>query len=126
MKPLYLNGRSGMRVTLDEPALRVSLPERAVTLYPLQRISRVIASGTVEWSTAALLACAERGITITFLRSDGAIQGYLFGESTHGRVCTVVCRICWTGPTGGSATPTGGGRWRVAPGGRWPGGWGWT
>lgn len=83
MKPLYLNGCSGMRVTLDEPALRVSLPARAATLYPLQRISRVIASGPVEWSTPALLACAERGITITFLRPDGVVKGYLFGESTQ-------------------------------------------
>jgi len=83
MKPLYLNGRIGMFVALDEPALRVTLPGRAATLYPLQRISRVIASGSVAWETAALLACAERGITVTFLRRDGALQAYLFGESTQ-------------------------------------------
>lgn len=83
MKPLYLNGRTGMTVALDEPALRVAAPGRAPTLYPLQRISRVIASGSVEWSTAALLACAERGITVTFLHADGAIHAYLFGESTQ-------------------------------------------
>ncbi len=81
MKPLYLNGRTGMSVALDEPALRVNAPGRAITLYPLQRISRVVASGPVEWSTAALLACAERGITVTFLHPDGAMRAYLFGET---------------------------------------------
>jgi hypothetical protein len=43
----------------------------------------VITSGPVEWSTTALLACAQRGITITFLHPDGAIQAYLFGEPTE-------------------------------------------
>ncbi len=81
MKPLYLHGRSGMTVVLDEPALRVEASGRAAAWYPLQRISRVITSGPVEWSTAALLACAARGITVTFLHSDGAIRAYLFGES---------------------------------------------
>ena len=91
MKPLYLNGRIGMFVALDEPALRVTLPGRAATLYPLQRISRVIASGPVAWETAALLACAERGITVTFLRRDGALQAYLFGESTQRE--GLLCRL---------------------------------
>lgn len=83
MKPLYLHGRTGMSVALDNPALRVVAPGRAATLYPLQRISRVIASGPVDWSTAALLACAERGITVTFLHPDGAIRAYLFGETSR-------------------------------------------
>lgn len=81
MKPLYLNGRTGMRVSLDGPALQVAVPERAATLYPLQRISRVITSGPVTWSTEALLVCAERGITVTFLHRDGTTRAYLFGES---------------------------------------------
>jgi len=83
MKPFYLNGRTGMTVALDGPALRVLAPGRAATLYPLQRISRVITSGPAAWSTEALLACAERGITVTFLARDGAIQAYLFGEASR-------------------------------------------
>lgn len=82
MKPCYLNAADGLRVELDGPALRVSLPQRAATLYPLARISRVIASGDLDLSTAALLACAERGITVTFLDRDGRLRAYLFGEST--------------------------------------------
>lgn len=81
MKPLYLSGKVGMAVTLDGPALQVTVPGRAATLYPLQRISRVITSGPVAWSTEALLACAERGIAVTFLYRDGTTRAYLFGES---------------------------------------------
>lgn len=81
MKPCYLVGRAGMCVNLDGPALSVMLPHKARQLVPLSRISRIIASGPVEISTEALLACAERGITITFLHADGQIRAYLFGDS---------------------------------------------
>ncbi len=81
MKPFYLHGNTGMSVSLDGPALRVNAPQRAASLYPLQRISRVISSGPVEWTTPALLACAQRGITITFLSPGGTILAYLFGET---------------------------------------------
>lgn len=81
MKPCYLVGRTGMCVNLDGPALSVMQPYKARQLVPLSRVSRVIASGPVELSTEALLACAERGITITFLHADGQIRAYLFGDS---------------------------------------------
>jgi hypothetical protein len=74
-----------MRVTLDEPALRVASPGTAPMLFPLPRVSRVIASGPVEWSIEALLACAERGIPVTFLKRNGAISAFLFGQSTRVR-----------------------------------------
>lgn len=83
MKACYLTGRPGTRVDLDGPALKVRSLERASVLLPLQRLSRVVASGPVEWSTAALLACAERGITVTFLHSDGRVRAYLFGEASE-------------------------------------------
>lgn len=83
MKPCYLIGRPGMWVGLDGPALSVICPERARQLFPLNRVSRLIASGPLELSTAALLACAERGITVTFLDGQGEVRAYLFGESTR-------------------------------------------
>lgn len=100
MKPLYLQGRDGMRVSLDEPALRVVAPGRAVTFYPLRRVSRVITSGPVEWSTVALLACAGRGITVTFLHTDGSLQAYLFGggdrrEALFSRLVSLLDRVDW-------------------------------
>lgn len=83
MKPFYLNGKAGLAVTLDGPALRVRMPERSATLYPLARISRVIATPPVDWSTEALLACAERGITVTFLNRQGDPLAYVFGETSR-------------------------------------------
>ena len=81
MKPLYLNG-GGVRVQLDGPALRVLQPERAARWFPLARLSRVVASGAVDWSTPALLACAQRGISVTFLDRYGALQGLLLGPGS--------------------------------------------
>jgi hypothetical protein len=100
VKPLYLQGRDGMRVSLDEPALRVMAPGRAATFYPLRRVSRVITSGPVEWSTAALLACAGRGITVTFLHGDGSLQAYLLGasdrhEALFVRLVNLLDRVDW-------------------------------
>ena len=81
MRPCYLDGRGGLRVVLDGPALSASRPGRAPTLVPLRHVSRIIASGPVELTTATLLACAARGITVTFLDEAGGLRAYLFGES---------------------------------------------
>lgn len=99
-RPCYLNGAPGFRVALDGPALSVMRPGKARALYPLQRISRVVASGEVEWSTAALLACAERGITVTFLSRDGRLRGCLVGEGGElqdllGRLWDLLDRPDW-------------------------------
>ncbi len=83
MRPCYLDGRGGLRVMLDGPALIARRPGRATTLVPLRHISRIIASGPVELTTATLLACAARGITVTFLDEAGALRAYLFGETTR-------------------------------------------
>lgn len=80
-KPLYLNGDA--QVSLDGPALRVVPHERAPIFCPLRRISRVVSSGRVSLTTDALIACADRGITITFLQSDGSVRAYLFGASSR-------------------------------------------
>lgn len=81
MKPCYLDGSGGLRVALDGPALSAIRPGRAATLVPLRQISRIIASGPVELSTPTLLACAARGITVTFLDEAGELRAYLFGDS---------------------------------------------
>lgn len=80
MRPLYIEGRSETRVSLDAPALKISVSEQADQLFPLQRISRVIVIGSVEWRTDALLACADRGITVTFLDNNGGIAARWLGK----------------------------------------------
>ncbi|MDS4029354.1 MAG: CRISPR-associated endonuclease Cas1 [Candidatus Contendobacter sp.] len=80
-KPLYLQGRNGLAVELDGPALRVRQPERAAVFYPLARLARVLSKGGVRWTCDALLACADAGIPVVFLDGDGGVRGYLFGPS---------------------------------------------
>ena len=82
MKPCYIHGREGMQINLDGPALSIAAPGQAAVLTPLGRISRLVISGSPECSTAALLACAECGIPVTFLRHDGVIRAHLFGRSS--------------------------------------------
>jgi hypothetical protein len=79
MKPLYVQG-TGTRVERDGPALKVACPERAERWFPLRRISQVVSSAQVAWSTPALLACAEEGITVSFLAEDGAIVARVVGR----------------------------------------------
>jgi hypothetical protein len=81
MRPLYIDGSSGCRVVLDEPALRVSLTDKADQLFPLSRVSRVVCKGVVEWSMSALLACADAGITVLFLEKNGELRARWLGRS---------------------------------------------
>jgi hypothetical protein len=67
-------------VGLDGPALRVSASSRAEQLFPLGRLSRVLSRADANWSTDALIACAERGITITFVGNDGRVRAFVFGR----------------------------------------------
>ena len=71
MKPLYLKGVEPLKVSLDGPALKVSQRGAADRRFPLRRVSRVIVSNRVAWSTRALLACADEGITVCFLSRNG-------------------------------------------------------
>ena len=77
---LYLDGRRPLSVCLDGPALRVSGPGQADGRYPLRRLSRVVASGHVDWRTNALLACMQGGVPVTFLDVDGRPFGSCLGH----------------------------------------------
>jgi len=79
-RPLYLAPSTDTRVLLDGPALCVQQAERAERLFPLQRLTRVYTNTSVDWSTEALLACAERGIGVLFVESDGNVAARLLGR----------------------------------------------
>ncbi len=81
MRPLYIEGKTGCRVVLDEPALRISVPDKADRLFPLARISRVVCSGSVEWTMGALLACADAGIVVLILSKTGEVRARWLGVS---------------------------------------------
>jgi hypothetical protein len=80
MRPLYLEGIPGSRVVLDQPALRVVFPDKADSLFPLSRISRIVCKGCVEWSMSALLACADEGIQLIFLAANGQVRARWLGQ----------------------------------------------
>jgi len=72
-----------MRVELDGAALRVSVPDQAERLFPLVRLSRVYVQGSADWATDALLACADRGVSVLFVDRNGEILARLLGRPGH-------------------------------------------
>ena len=83
MRPLYIDGLTGCRVVLDDPALRVILPDKADQLFPLSRVSRVVCKGIVEWSMSAMLACADAGINLIFLHKNGEVRARWLATNTQ-------------------------------------------
>ncbi len=81
MTPLYLDGRSKISVSLDAPALAVEQLNKTRQLFPLSRISRIVVSGKVDWTMAALMACADDGISIVFLNRQGQPRCCFVGRS---------------------------------------------
>jgi CRISPR associated protein Cas1 len=81
MKPLYLDGTTPLRVLLDGPGLRVRAAGTADRLFPLRRLSRVVVCGRVDWTTEALLACAQADVPVRFLRRDGDLLARVQGEA---------------------------------------------
>lgn len=78
--PLYIAPVGETWVELDGPALKIVQIEKAERLYPLRRLSRILVQCRVEWSTEALLACAEWGIVVVFVDDDGEVMGRLLGR----------------------------------------------
>ena len=76
MRPLYIEGTPACRVVLDQPALRIVIPEQSDRLFPLSRISKIVCNGVVDWSMSALLACADAGINLVFLQKNGEIRAH--------------------------------------------------
>lgn len=81
MKPLYVDGLE-TRVEYDKPALRIERPDKAVRWFPLRTVSQVVSASRVHWETEALLACAELGIPVSFLDSEGALLARVTGRSS--------------------------------------------
>jgi len=82
-RTLYIGATHGTRITLESTALCVARPRTADQLFPLARVAYVVARDTAEWSPAALRACMERGITISFRAGDGRIVGTCVGRRPH-------------------------------------------
>ena len=79
-KPLYIHGRTPVQVRLDGPALRIRQRCLNDRRFPLGRVSRVVVSGAVGLTSDVLLACADAGIVVCFLRPDGLPRGCWIGQ----------------------------------------------
>lgn len=80
MKVLYLRG-ADLSVQLDGPALKISKDHTANRWFPLQRISRVVSSHTVDWATSALIACAQAGVSVSFLDAGQRLVARVLGRN---------------------------------------------
>jgi len=78
-RPLYLDPKSPTSVGLDGPALSIRVEGQAERLMPLRRVSRILVNEKTQFSTAALLRCADHGISIVFVDPDGLVRGRLLG-----------------------------------------------
>lgn len=78
-KPLYLDPKTSARVELEGPSLTLLVAGQAPRYLPLRRISRILANERAEFSTPALLACAQQGISLLFVDRDGETRARLLG-----------------------------------------------
>lgn len=75
--PLYLRGQVPTRVDVDGPAFLVLRQGKAAARYPFNRVARIVASQTVEWSARALASCLQHDIPVVFTDRQGLPAGYL-------------------------------------------------
>jgi len=92
IKPLYLDPAQHWQVVLDDgPTLNISAPGRARSLFPLERLARVVSPCHAQWTTAALLACLRAGVTVVFADANGQTVGWCFGPRR--RETTLACLL---------------------------------
>ena len=74
-KPVYLDGVERMRVRAGDAALAIVRRGWETVRLPIARISRVIASRSVDWDSEALILCLRHAVPIIFLDTDGQALG---------------------------------------------------
>lgn len=81
--PLYLDINQVKHVDVESLALRVSCYGQADHYYPLRRLSRVVVTGNIDWTTSALLACLEYRVPVAFRHRDGRLIGHCVSERSN-------------------------------------------
>ncbi|PJA42390.1 MAG: hypothetical protein CO182_02745 [Lysobacterales bacterium CG_4_9_14_3_um_filter_62_6] len=76
-KPLYLLGRCQTTVSVDGPALKVVVEQRASQRYPFARVARIISGQRVDWRADALACCQQQRLPIVFIGAEQQVTGYL-------------------------------------------------
>lgn len=99
-RPLYLDARERTFISLDGPALRILVSGQAERSVPLRRLSRIVTNPRAEFTTDALLACADRGISLVFLADDGEVRARVLGmpgerQELRQRMLDLMARPDW-------------------------------
>lgn len=99
LRPLYLDPAVAWQVRLDAGvALNVSAQGRARSLYPLQRLARVVCGRQAQWRSDALLACLEAGVPIVFTDARQGTIGWCFGARRRETTLAALLREGLTQP----------------------------
>lgn len=99
IRPLYLDAALPWQVQLDDgPALHISAPGRARSLYALQRLSRVLSPTGAQWSTPALLACLRAGVPVIFFDGGGEPVAWCFGPRKRESTLAGLLRVALDHP----------------------------
>ncbi len=80
--PVYIEPAEVAQVTLDGPALCVSMLDRADAWLPLRRLSRLVVSDKVQMDMSSILACARYGITIVMHDGNDDIVARVIGRGS--------------------------------------------
>lgn len=92
-RALYLDAATRWQVKLDDGvALHVSAPGRSRSLYPLDRLARVVSPTQADWSLPALLACLQAGVPVVFHDARGQPVGWCFGPRRRETTLTALLR----------------------------------
>ncbi len=67
----------------ESAALRISTPDQADRLHPMNRIDQVTARGDVWWQSEALAALGQAGIAVGILDGEGRIKALLMPCNTR-------------------------------------------
>jgi hypothetical protein len=81
--PLYLKGGNACHIDLQGPALTYRKGHANPLRYPLERISRIIAASTINWSGRALHACMEAQIPVVIIDKEQHPAGYIQPRVAH-------------------------------------------
>lgn len=74
-KPLYLNPPTPVRVDAQGDSLVVLRDACAQQRYPIERISRIVATATVNWTGRALTLCLRTGVPVVWADGSGDALG---------------------------------------------------
>jgi hypothetical protein len=79
-RSLYLGHGDHKRVSCTEAALVVTNNQKQIYRYPVNRLSRVVSSPSVDWTGAALVLCMRQSIGIAWLDTQGSALGCLYPQ----------------------------------------------